>query len=476
MAQRRRARRGTANEVELLACSSVDSVGRARLVYSVDGVEHTFNAWFHERPNLAPAEWDACLAGLAIAGLVDIASATLAKRASSRAPVATPGAYDWSTAAANALRTEQVAEWSLSPRHIPLRLSLPRGLVAPRRVKTDDEKVLLLVGGGKDSLYSYDLLTRAGYDVTCFYMTEASRTWQQLRKAMGYLSKNSASCRAFLNANQTSWLETISGRQYVTSFQIGFAIFLAVPYALGYGCRYIAIGAEKSANERTGTYRSLTVRHQFDKSTRFLALVNKYLRRLWGESLEVVSPLHGLYDLGIYARFLASCPELLTVQSSCGGSNGYRRHCGRCAKCAFVAAMFCALSADSQSFRAMFPRNPLDDVSLLNQWFRGKFERPRTCVGSLTELRVSLRLGRARGWTSTFHRHEASHFPKGVSSNVLERLLASHHNAGLGDQMRGRIQSAIRYDPSEILGLYARHNSEVGAQEDERSFDAVQRA
>jgi hypothetical protein len=454
MAQRGKPRHRTANQVELLGCSSVDRSGRARLTYSVDGLEHTFHAWFHDRPDLSSGEWDACLAGLAIAGLVDIASATLAKRASSRIPVATPGAYGWATAAANALRTEQVAEWSLSPQHVPLRLVLPRGLVAPGRAHSSPEKVLLLVGGGKDSLYSYELFTQAGYDVTCFFMTEASRTWQQLRKVMGHLSKSAESCRAFLNANQTSWLEEISGRQYVTSFQIGFAIFLAIPYALRYGCRYVAIGAEKSANEGTGTYRSLTVRHQFDKSTRFFALVNQYLRSLWGESLQVISPLHGLYDLGIYARFLDACPELLALQSSCGGSNGYRRHCGRCAKCVFVAAMFCALSADRQSFGELFPRNPLDDLSLLNQWFRGKFDRPRACVGSLDELRVCLCLGRARGWDSTFHRHEASHFPRSLNSKVLSRLLASHHNAGIDDHMRCRILSNIRYDPSEVLNLY----------------------
>jgi hypothetical protein len=116
------------------------------------------------------------------------------------------------------------------------------------------------------------------------------------------------------------------------------------------------------------------------------------------------SPLHSLYDLGIYARFLGRGHDIIELQSSCGGSNSYGRHCGKCEKCAVVAALYCGLSSDKEMFHRMFPINPLEELGLFSGWYYGPFEKPRSCVDSLSERRVALRLARARGWNYRFHK------------------------------------------------------------------------
>jgi hypothetical protein len=286
-------------------------------------------------------------------------------------------------------------------------------------------------------------------------MTEACRTWQQLRRTHDRLADEAVQHRAFLNANQTGRLETRFGRDYPTQFQIGQALFLAVPYALARGCRSIAIGAERSANARTGRYRGVTMSHQYEKSAPFFARLNRYFARRHGGAIQVWSPLHGLFDLGIYGRFMARGQRLIDLQSSCGGANSYRRHCGACEKCAFVAALFTALSADRDAFHALFPVDPLDDVELFDEWYHGRFERPRACVGSLHELRVALRLGRAHGWRTRIHRHDRDHAsPPG--SAALSHYLAAHHNGSMPEAVGARLRPSMAFDPRPLVELFER--------------------
>ena len=128
-------------------------------------------------------------------------------------------------------------------------------------MKPKPDRVLLLMGGGKDSLYSYELLRAAGLDVECFYMTEACRTWQQLRRTHARLAGEAVQHRAFLDANQAGRLEARFGRNYPTQFQIGQALFLSVPYGRQFVSRAsTAATAIASATDPNSRGRARTVR------------------------------------------------------------------------------------------------------------------------------------------------------------------------------------------------------------------------
>jgi hypothetical protein len=444
-----------ANEAALVDWWLDRRTGRARLEYRIDGWPHTIHAVFHDAPVLDADTWALCLEDLALAGLLDVGTASLSRRVTASGLASADGVLSWMRPAAHALRVECLAELSLPLSHLRLDFTLRGGAGKPivaRAPKPD--RVLLLMGGGKDSLYSYELLRAAGLDVECFYMTEACRTWQQLRRTRDRLAGEAVQHRAYLDANQMGRLETRFGRDYPTQFQVGQALFLSVPYALARGCAHIAIGAERSANERTGTYRDVAVSHQYEKSAAYFARLNRYFARRYGGAIRVWSPLHGLFDLGIYGRFLAGSPRLIDLQSSCGGANSYRRHCGRCEKCAFVAALFTALSSDRDAFRALFPLDPLDDVSLFDEWYHGRFERPRACVGSLRELRVALRLGRARGWKTSIHAYDRDR-ARAPGPAALSHYLGVHHNASMPDAMRERVEPWLALDPGPLADLFA---------------------
>lgn len=442
-------------EARLRSCDYTVRSGKARFVYSLDGFEHTVNAVFHDAPSLREEVWLACLQDLAIACLLDLASASLARVIRADDLLGNNRAEIWARPAADALRMEALSELSLPIRYRSCDLRLT-GKKERLDIKTTTNKnrVLLLIGGGKDSLYTYQLLRSAGFEVQCFYMTEACRTWQQLRRIYQWFTGASIQHRAFLNANQIGRIEQCYSRIYPTQFQVGQALFLSIPYALAHGCQYIAIGAEKSANARTGLYRGWTVNHQYEKSSAFLRLINTYLSNRWNGAIKVISPLHALYDLGIYARFLDSGGDLIDLQSSCGGSNSYRRHCGRCEKCAFVAALYCGLSSDEEMFQSMFPLNPLNDLSLFRGWYKGRFEKPRSCVGSLDELRVALRLARARGWNYQIHIHDRAFAQRAPTLKRMSHYLATHRNVGLPEQIWRRIRRPLEFDDSHLAALF----------------------
>ncbi len=443
-----------ANEVVFAGCDFDFRTGKAKFNYKIDGWEHAVHALFHNPPSLDPATWNASLHDLGLACAIDLATASLARRITAAGPFPAGCARPWINAAAKALRVESLAELDLPIHHLGFNVrfketSLPSG----ERLSSLPERVLLLMGGGKDSLYSYELLRKAGFDVECFYMTEACRTWQQLRKTYAHFDAEAAQHRAFLNANQLGRLEKRFRRRYPTQFQVGQAVFLSVPYALARRCQYIAIGAERSANAWTGRYQGLPMQHQYEKSGAFFALLNRYLRFRYGGAVQVFSPLHGLFDLGIYARFLSSGQRLLDLQSSCGGSNSYRRHCGSCEKCAFVAALFTALSSDEGKLRTLFPVNPLDDVELFKEWYSGRFSRPFACVGALPELRVALRMGRAQGWSSEIHAYDRKQ-GRPPGKEALSHYLAAHRSRWIPETIHQRIWPLLQFDDSDLVDLF----------------------
>lgn len=172
-----------ASEAALVGCALDRRSGRARFEYRIDGWRHVVHALFHEPPALDPDTWTLCLQDLGLAGLVDAATASLARRLTATELASALGARSWVGPAAHALRVECLAALNLPLSHLRADLRLRGGHAKPGRAfAATADRVLLLMGGGKDSLYSYELLRAAGFDVECFYMTEACRTWQQLRR------------------------------------------------------------------------------------------------------------------------------------------------------------------------------------------------------------------------------------------------------------------------------------------------------
>jgi 7-cyano-7-deazaguanine synthase in queuosine biosynthesis len=416
--------------------------GRLRLPFRIDSLDCTVHGIYHDPPDLPPALWQACIEELTLACLVDMSTASMAREA--RVATFEPGRLGrrMFRSAAEALRLEVLADHDLPLHLMPVALrGSGRARSVPPANRPDPNRVLLLMGGGKDSLYSYDLLRRAGYEVHCFYLTERRRTWQQLRKVYGALEKQVPHYRAYLDANSRTAIEKRYGEHYLSQFQIGQVIAAALPYALANRCQYLALGLERSSDAHMLHYRGRPVNHQHQKSSSFIRELNRHLAWRFQGAVQVVSPLHGLYDMGIYARFLKSSPALVPFQSSCGGANGRSPHCGRCEKCAFLAALLAGLGGDHKLYRALFPRDPLQDLELFDAWLSPEADRPLTCAGFADEVRLALALVRSRGWTAKVL-EERSYAT--CDSRDLAIYLGSHPNRLIPDAMRRRIAPHLR--------------------------------
>lgn len=442
----------TARTVEIAAVEFCRHSGRAQLRFRIDGWEHVVHALFHDAPDLPPEVWQGCLEELALACAADFATATMAREVSSAFDPG-PRALAWFFDACQALRLEVLFDARAPLLHLPVRFR-PQGRAGRfRRVsQPDPNRVLLLMGGGKDSLYAFRLLQQAGCEVHCFYLTEVSRTWQQLRRVHSALAPETVQYRVYLDANCRGPIDRRYGDQYLSQFQVGQLIGACLPYALGGGYRYIALGLEKSSDEAMATYCGHEVNHQHQKSTGFVRVLNRDLQWRFHNSLSIVSPVKGLYEFGIYARLLYAAPHLVELQSSCGGANSRSPHCGRCHKCAFLAALLAALTSDRQLHGRLFPCNPLDDPSLYQDWLDDSRPRPLTCAGLKEEVRIALCLARARGWDLTALDGLAGHGSDDHRDARVRYFLASHPNSLLPPALRAKLGPHLRVDWRQLLG------------------------
>ncbi|MGA8659348.1 MAG: hypothetical protein WB586_24745 [Chthoniobacterales bacterium] len=419
--------------------------GKVRLVYDIDGLVFNVHGIFHDAPELSDRIWEVCLGELGLACLVDVATASMARTCLSRAYNPDVKGHEAFTEATRALRLELIADHGLSKRLLSLACTwgatVSRLGVVP---DTDDNRVLLLMGGGKDSLYAYELLRKCGYDVHCFYLTEARRSWQQLRRVYAAFRDEVPHHRAFLDVNRRGIIEHQFGAGYRSQFQIGQLLASAMPYALGNKCRYIAMGLERSSDDPMLCYKGLEVNHQHQKSSSFLAIVNRHLKERYHGAVQIVSPIHGLYDFGIYARFLRLKMRIVLLQSSCGGSNFRNPHCGKCEKCAFLAALFAGLGGDRRIYKVIYPRDPLSNPDAFQPWLEECAPRPMTCAGHIEEFRLALYLAKERGWRSQATRALGDNFGARHIRFLVQHYLKVHPSKLMPQSMQLRVSSVLR--------------------------------
>lgn len=443
----------TAREVRLESIRQ-RSPERWTLTFGVDRTEHAVHVVYHDPPDLPPSVWQACVEELALACLVDLSTATMARTAVFPDPGA--AGRELFLAACQSLRLEALHDNGSPLSHLPLELRImPGSSVTAKLPRGEPNRLLLLMGGGKDSLYCYRLLRQAGYEVQCFYLTEARRTWQQLRRVYEHLAPESLQHRAFLDVNRRGALDQSFGHWYLSQFQIGQVVAAALPYALAHRCRHLVLGIERSSDEAMTTYCGEPVNHQHQKSTEFIRALNLHLRRRFGSGLSLVSPVKGLYDLGIYARFLESARDLVPLQSSCGGANSHWPHCGRCPKCAFLAALLAGLTGDRDLYECLFPQDPLENPRLFAEWLGRGSDRPLTCAGLKEEVQLGLQLAKSRGRKIGWLRRVMGAQDGWPDEKHLRHLLAAHPNTLAPPQLIHRVAPLLHYDETELLRLLA---------------------
>ena len=265
----------------------------------------------------------------------------------------------------------------------PTEASVPAPDLPPR--------MLLPIGGGKDSLVSAALLEEAGADFTPFAVNPRGpivTSIERIGRTPVYVTRR-LDPEMIRLGGQPGYFNG-----HVPSTAINSMI--AALSALLFGYDTIVISNERSASEGNLEWDGRTVNHQYSKSLDFERHIAAVLGAATGGALQYFSLLRPFSEARI-ARLFSRTTRFDDVFSSCNVNFRYNGHdgplwCGQCPKCHFV---FLILAPEMQKQRlvGIFGRNvlaePANEAS-----FRALTglagQKPWECVGEILEAAASL--------------------------------------------------------------------------------------
>jgi UDP-N-acetylmuramoylalanine--D-glutamate ligase len=342
---------------------------------------------------------------------------------------------------------------------------LPNELV---KVDTSKNKVLVPIGGGKDSAVTLEILKGSGLEVTPMMLNPREASVRTIETA-GYSMDDSAVIerrldKKLLELNERGFL---NGH---TPFSSLLAFFNLLVAALS-KTRYIALSNESSASE--STVPGTNVNHQYSKSLEFEEDFRNYYMKYISADLEYFSFLRPLNELQIAEQFV-SFPNHLEGFRSCNVGSKTDSWCGKCPKCLFTYIMLSPFVSRSDLL-LVFGKNLLDDISLspIFDELTGLAPiKPFECVGTPGEVNAALwktaeqfngarlpsllqyfidRFGEEDSdadFLKLLRQFDAHHFIPSKLLSVLKNHIEDHHKTGFLAFLKNRLG-----DVGEILIL-----------------------
>lgn len=266
---------------------------------------------------------------------------------------------------------------------------------APLTQNGEPPRVLIPVGGGKDSAVTIELL-HGSAERWCYIINPRQATRDTVQVA-GLAERTITARRtidpALLELNRQGFL---NGH---TPFS-AVAAFSAVLAALLNGLEYAALSNESSANE--ATVAGSAINHQYSKSFEFEQDFIRYEKDYIGSGVQYFSLLRPLSEYQI-AKLFAGLKPYHSIFRSCNAGSKTDVWCGSCPKCLFVSIILTPFLSPAE-LRSIFGKDMLNDPSLTETFEKltGILpEKPFECVGSRDEvhaaLQSALRQYRTRG-------------------------------------------------------------------------------
>ncbi len=271
-----------------------------------------------------------------------------------------------------------------------------------------DTKVLVPIGGGKDSLVTIELLKKSGFQLTLLrlghhpYIVEMART---AGLPMITIERKLSGALFDLNAEGA-----LNGHIPITAY----LSCLTVIIALLTDHPYVAFSNERSADEGNFKHGDRDVNHQWSKSLQFENLLNEYIHTNISPNVTVFSMLRPLSELQI-AHELVQYERYLPLFTSCNRNWHIRPHhkslpqggrntrvtsgvgprwCTECPKCAFSFAIF-APFLEPDEMKQIFNHSLFEDEALLplyRELLGIEGHKPFECVGTAREVAAAFLL------------------------------------------------------------------------------------
>ena len=272
-------------------------------------------------------------------------------------------------------------------------INFPKDFIDKPQIEFDSTGVLLGIGGGKDSLLSYEFLKDTNDTVTTWSL-DHQEILEPLVKTMGtkHLYVEREWDRRLLKLNSE---DAYNGHIPISAI---FGLVGAVTAILS-GNKDIIVSNEQSADEVTLKYRGININHQYSKSSEFEESLKRYLVNNFGNSINYFSLLRPFSEVYISELFAENYFEKYkNVFSSCNNAFTNDSHkiywCGKCPKCAFIFLAFTPF-IDRAKLESLWGKNLIQDP-YLDQTYRqiiGIYgDKPLDCVGEIKESRAAMRL------------------------------------------------------------------------------------
>jgi len=244
---------------------------------------------------------------------------------------------------------------------------------------------LILVGGGKDSSLTVELLSEKGRaNVFALNPTRASLQSAALVGFKNPLVANRVIDKKLLELNKAGYLNG----------HTPFSAYLAFVGSLAgriHGYSEIITSNERSADEQNVVYKGVPINHQYSKSFRFENLFREYAKNFLSLGTHYWSFLRPLHDLQISALFALRSRQLPNFRS-CNVNQRKDSWCGNCAKCAFVYLSLFPF-VETEGLKVLFGADLFQNDAILEfvrELVGLTSAKPFECVGSIKESQAAL--------------------------------------------------------------------------------------
>ena len=249
-----------------------------------------------------------------------------------------------------------------------------------------EQKIIVPIGGGKDSAVSLELLKSSSLKLFPFIINPRGASLSTIKQAElpeenMLLAKRSID-PALIRLNKQGYL---NGH---TPFSAMLA-FTSLLQAYITNTKYIALSNESSANEPS--IANSNVNHQYSKTFEFESDFRNYYKNYITSDIEYFSLLRPLSELQIACLFSKLKSHHYTFRS-CNVGSKTDSWCCNCPKCLFTYIMLAPFIAETE-LNAMIGENLIIKPSLKTslEELRGLTEvKPFECVGTVEEVNLSL--------------------------------------------------------------------------------------
>ena len=288
-----------------------------------------------------------------------------------------------------------------------------------------EEKVLVPVGGGKDSVVTLECL-RHEMPVIPMIVNPRGATLNCVKTA-GYKDDE------FIVINRTldPTMLKLNAEGYLnghTPFSALLA-FISILVAFGSRSKYIALSNENSANE--STVPGTNINHQYSKSIEFERDFRNYVAENINKEVQYFSFLRPLSELQIASLF-AQCEAYHPVFRSCNVGSKTDSWCGHCPKCLFTWIILSPFLSHDKLV-AIFGKDLMADTSLqpiLEELNGTAPVKPFECVGTVEEVRACLNAAGISTGSMTAQPTEVPELevPEPVEGPTVEEILHRFNN------------------------------------------------